>query len=78
MPLYEYACSACQHEFEEIMSVGDTATPPCPKCGATQTRRLLSCHSLKTGASPLAGMDRVPIMPGMGRRSGGCGGSSGG
>jgi putative FmdB family regulatory protein len=78
MPLYEYACTACQHEFEEIQSVSANTAPPCPRCGAAETKRLLSCHSLKTGASPLDHLPKMPIVTGMGRRSGGCGGSSGG
>ena len=34
MPIYEYRCAACSEEFEELVSVSATASPPCPACGA--------------------------------------------
>ena len=40
MPLYDFACEACGHEFEGQAEPG--ATAPCPECGAApdRTRRL--------------------------------------
>ncbi|HEX2087115.1 MAG TPA: zinc ribbon domain-containing protein [Solirubrobacteraceae bacterium] len=38
MPLYDFACEACDERFEEWTRPGDA--PPCPACGATGTRRL--------------------------------------
>jgi len=32
MPTYEYACSACGHEFEAIQSFSDAAITECPEC----------------------------------------------
>ena len=40
MPIYEYKCSACKHEFEAL--VLDTKTPPCPECKHLEVTRLLS------------------------------------
>ncbi len=40
MPLYSYRCSACNHEFEALVSQSDT--PLCPSCGSPQLDRLLS------------------------------------
>jgi len=40
MPLYEYRCRACSHEFEQIVKLGET--PPCPACGAEGPERLFS------------------------------------
>jgi len=40
MPLYEYRCRNCSHEFEQIVKIGET--PPCPQCGAADPERLLS------------------------------------
>ena len=36
MPIYEYVCSACEHEFEKL--VRRDATPNCPECGALPDR----------------------------------------
>jgi putative FmdB family regulatory protein len=32
MPIYEYACSACEHEFEQIQKFTDPSVCDCPKC----------------------------------------------
>ena len=42
MPTYEYACTACQHEFEAFQSIKDAPLTACPKCGADQARRQIS------------------------------------
>ncbi len=34
MPLYEYRCPACGHQFEVVHDVGGSPGP-CPVCGAT-------------------------------------------
>lgn len=40
MPLFEYRCSCCLHEFDEIAD-RDAPPPPCEECGKP-TRRLMS------------------------------------
>lgn len=42
MPLYEYQCRACGHEFEFLRLPHDTAAPVCPACQSTDLERLLS------------------------------------
>jgi putative FmdB family regulatory protein len=32
MPIYEYACAACGHEFEEWRKMSDPPVKTCPKC----------------------------------------------
>lgn len=32
MPIYEYGCSACEHEFEKLQKFSDPAETDCPKC----------------------------------------------
>ena len=41
MPTYEYACSACGHEFEDFQSITAPVKRKCPKCGKTKLQRLL-------------------------------------
>ncbi len=50
MPLYEYVCSACTHQFEELVSNGER--PPCPRCHASGAKRILSVVSVGRGAEP--------------------------
>ncbi|EPR43417.1 regulatory protein, FmdB family [Desulfovibrio sp. X2] len=88
MPMYEYVCEDCGREFEELGSMRDETAPCCPGCGSAKTTRLVSRHSLKTGASPFKGLDSVKqIHPaarpahlnrGPGGPTGGCGGCSSG
>src|SRR5438094_4473530 len=40
MPTYEYACDACEHQFEEFQSMKDKPLCKCPKCGKPKLRRL--------------------------------------
>jgi putative FmdB family regulatory protein len=42
MPTYEYACSACGHEFEEFQGINAKPTVKCPKCGKRTVKRLIS------------------------------------
>ena len=41
MPLYEYKCTSCGKEFEELKSFADCDKPAiCPNCGAEAHREL--------------------------------------
>jgi putative FmdB family regulatory protein len=32
MPTYQYACTACDHEFEAVQSFSDDSLTVCPEC----------------------------------------------
>ena len=40
MPIYEYACRDCQHQFETL--VRSDTVPECPKCHSRQLDKQLS------------------------------------
>jgi len=42
MPVYEYACEKCQHEFEAEQRISDDPIRTCPKCRARKVKRLIS------------------------------------
>ena len=42
MPVYEYQCAACSHEFEEWQKIKDPPVKTCPKCGKDEVQRLIS------------------------------------
>lgn len=46
MPLYEYRCRACGHEFEALVRRESAAV--CPKCEADDLERLLSSFSVNS------------------------------
>lgn len=54
MPIYEYLCKSCGHEFEAL--VRKTGAPVCPSCGATDLERLLSLPALKTESTKAQAM----------------------
>lgn len=42
MPIYEYRCAACEHEFEEWQKITDGPVKVCPKCKKKKVERLIS------------------------------------
>jgi putative FmdB family regulatory protein len=42
MPIYEYSCRGCGHQFEALVRPADTAPPACPTCKSLDLERLLS------------------------------------
>jgi putative FmdB family regulatory protein len=47
MPIYEYACKQCGHEFETLVRSG--TVPDCPTCHSTELGKKLSVFA--TGGS---------------------------
>jgi putative FmdB family regulatory protein len=42
MPVYEYACEKCGHEFEREQRISENPVKTCPRCRAPRARRLIS------------------------------------
>ncbi len=40
MPIYEYKCSECGYEFEEIQKFNDPPITVCPKCGGKVCKKI--------------------------------------
>jgi putative FmdB family regulatory protein len=51
MPIYEYACGACGHQFEEWQKMSDKPIRVCPKCKAKKVEKMISAttFTLKGG-----------------------------
>jgi putative FmdB family regulatory protein len=62
MPIFEYICQECQHEFEALVFGRDKAK--CPKCESKRLSPQLSVFAMSTKAS--AGIGEA-------RPTGGCG-----
>ena len=46
MPIYEYACRSCAHQFEQLVRTGDA--PACPSCKSLDLERLLSSSAISS------------------------------
>jgi putative FmdB family regulatory protein len=47
MPLYEYLCSACGHQFERIVKFSDAPLTTCPKCGKETIEQMISAPAVQ-------------------------------
>ena len=42
MPIYEYACGKCGHEFEAEQRITDAPIKSCPACRSRKVKKLIS------------------------------------
>ncbi len=42
MPVYDYLCEKCDHEFEREQRMADSPVKTCPACKARKVKRLIS------------------------------------
>ena len=47
MPIYEYACVSCEHQFETIQRVGEDPLEDCPECGKAELKKLVSVAAFR-------------------------------
>ena len=47
MPIYEYQCTACQHELEALQKISDAPLEDCPSCGASALRKKISAAAFR-------------------------------
>ena len=53
MPIFEYRCDGCGHEFEELESIANRdKRRECPACGAARITRKISTFSARVAAEP--------------------------
>ena len=54
MPIFEYQCRGCGHQFEALVRKSDT--PACPSCSSADLEKLLSLPALKTESTKAQSM----------------------
>ena len=47
MPIYEYQCQACEHQFERLQKVSDKPLNICPDCGKPELKKLVSAAAFR-------------------------------
>ena len=51
MPIYEYKCSNCGHQFEKIQKFSDDPLKKCPNCDKKTLNKLISSPSFRLSGS---------------------------
>lgn len=47
MPIYEYKCEHCFHQFEILQKMSDEPAKFCPECGKESLRKMVSAAAFK-------------------------------
>ena len=60
MPLYEFECNKCRHNFDKVLTIKEmeTQVQVCPKCGSDDVKKLISSGGIKVGLGGYAGKVR--------------------
>ncbi len=51
MPIYEYECNDCQHQFETLQKMSEDPLKTCPQCGNEALRKLVSAAAFRLKGS---------------------------
>lgn len=64
MPIYEYRCEACGHDYSHLHKRLGEKAPNCPKCTSENVRKTISSFSpgisAAASAAPCAGAESCP------------------
>lgn len=47
MPIYEYQCNACEHQFEKLQKLSDDPLKTCPSCHQDELKKLVSAGGFR-------------------------------
>ncbi len=56
MPIFDYVCRACGHEFEALTRGSSSKLPTCPECQSEDAERLLSMPRVKSESTKALAM----------------------
>jgi len=51
MPIYEYQCTACQHQFDALQKISDPCLTTCPNCQRNSLQKLISASGFQLKGS---------------------------
>jgi putative FmdB family regulatory protein len=58
MPLYQYGCGKCSHEFEVFHKIDETIAIECPECGGKKVKKLVTPFRTNLWSQFLDDMER--------------------
>ena len=70
MPIYEFHCQQCEHDFETLVMRSQEQVT-CPDCGSDQLKKLISAHAVGHGM-PDTACGSAPCSPAPACGGGGC------
>lgn len=51
MPIYEYQCQSCQHEFEILQKISEAVLVDCPECREPSLKKKISAAGFRLSGS---------------------------
>ena len=51
MPIYEYHCQACHHDFEKLQKISDEPLVDCPDCAKPTLTKMMSASAFRLKGS---------------------------
>ncbi len=51
MPIYEYQCGACEHQFEKLQKMSEDPLVDCPECEKPELKKLVSAAGFQLKGS---------------------------
>lgn len=62
MPIFEYFCKHCSHQFEKIVSSADAVTK-CPECSSRKIEKQLSTFAVNAKSNAAGPSRELPMSP---------------
>ncbi len=47
MPIYEYQCESCGHQFEKLQKISDERLTDCPDCSKPELKKMISAAGFR-------------------------------
>ncbi|MBV9507549.1 MAG: zinc ribbon domain-containing protein [Acidobacteriia bacterium] len=68
MPIYEYICKGCRHEFEYLL-LSSSRPPRCPVCESEELERLISTCAVRSESTSQANLQAAHRKAAAGRQA---------
>lgn len=73
MPIYEYRCGDCGHQFEKLIRNSGEIPAACPECGKKTLKKMFSSFTASVAGAFCKSADSCPSSGGGHKHSTGCG-----
>lgn len=57
MPIYEYECRRCGHQFEFLLLPSNPSAPSCPSCSSQELERVISMFAVSSDGTRKLALD---------------------